>query len=99
MMSLAVAPPSTTRLIGLLGRNGDDLDAGLVQPQIELAAPCLTEPRLDHHSGLEHGSSRDQSDGILGDVMLQGRRVGLVERDRDDRRGIDYHQLGSPFLS
>lgn len=76
MAPLAVPAPGPAGLIGMLGPDGNNLDFGLMKPQIEFAAPRLAQTRLDHHGGLENCGGGYQADRIVRDALLKsGPRV------------------------
>ena len=99
MAALAKAAPGAASLIGMVALDRDDLDVGLVQPEIKFAAARFAKTGLNHHGGLEHRGGRDQAHRVAGDAPLELGRFGLVERDRHDRRRVDHHQRGNPLSS
>ena len=54
MAGHAKAAPGAASLIGMVALDCNDLDTGLVQPEIKFAAARFAKTGLKHHGGLEH---------------------------------------------
>ena len=93
MPSLAKTPPRGAGDLGLVLINRDDLDAGAVEQQIELAAADLPLAAFDHDRGFQQRSA------------AESRRCGLASiawakrEDGNQRRAVDDYQRGSPCSS
>ena len=72
MAPLAKSTPRPARDVHQFGIDGNDLDASLVQPEVEFGSAARAQAGLDHHGCFEKGRSRDHAHRIVGDSLLQG---------------------------
>src|SRR5205814_6534018 len=99
MCSSAEAAKGAARDLGLIGIEGHDLDPGAMKKQIQLASCCRAAAGLDDISGLDDRRCGNQPPGCSGNLLDEACSLGLQAEDRDQRRTVDHHQLGSPFSS
>ena len=99
MAAAAEPPPGAARLGDVVGVDGDDRDLGAVQQQVELPAAGLSLLRLDHDGGFEQRRRGHEPRLVLFDRGAERFRLGLVEEQREERRGVEHHQRASPCSS
>ena len=81
MAAFAEAAPGAASDFDLIGIDGDDVDAGLVKPQIEFMSGGLAAASFQDHCYFEHRCGRYQPHRVTGDKPLENSCLRLIERD------------------
>jgi hypothetical protein len=97
--SLAEAPPCQPCDLGLILIDRDNLDAGAVEQQIELAPAGLAFAALDHHRRFQQIRRGQKARRAILDGPGHHPRIRLVQQNREEGRGIDDDQDGNPASS
>ena len=99
MAAFAKLPVGVSRKIGLRGVDGDDFDPSFVQQQIEFASTGFAHTRLDHDRRFNEVRGGQQTDRIGFNRQPERRRLGLIQQERQQCRGVEHHQRGTPRSS
>lgn len=99
MLPLTKAAKARDRDLGLLGRHTNDFEAAIAEQLLEVGATSIALATFHDKAQLNACDRGNQSDGSIRQSTAEQIGIRFAEQDRNQRRGVDNHQLHMPFSS